>query len=128
MRTVGRVALVFSLLCLAGSAVRLFSRTTVTDCVGTSCTSWDCGSLVSPRDGMALREDAAKNGFSFRGRDLAGDRMGEECARQRPDPLPFYGVCLAGLGLVVVAVTSWRSGPGRTGARRPPPTARAPVL
>jgi hypothetical protein len=120
MRTVGRVALVFSLVCLAVSAFSLRSRTTVSDCVGTSCTSWDCGSLLSPRGSTELRQDAAERGFSFRGRDIAGDRVGTECARQRPDSRPFFGVLLAGLGLVVVAVTSWRPRPRASGAEPSP--------
>jgi hypothetical protein len=113
MRALGKVALVLSLLCVAFSAYVLAEPEVMKIClVGSSegasdpydgCGETNCGSAAFPGD---------VDGPSFQ--NCSGGPGGASASAA------LLGMGLAGLGLVVVAATSWRTAPrGRTGSGPP---------
>ena len=103
MRAVGKVALVLSLLCVVVSAYSLATPMKAGFCWSDPCPPLvNCGSAAFAGD--VDRPDFGNCSSSASGAGAQG---------------ALIGMGLAGLGLVVVAATSWRSPPRRTRGRAP---------
>ena len=92
MRIARIVAFVFTGLCLIVAVLSLVMPTESTFSTGAERYSWTCGSAAFPK------------------RHTEFDRMDDvlNCTGGTPASAALYTVVLAGLGLGVVALTSWR--------------------
>lgn len=102
MRRARFVAFAFTTLCLVVATVSLVLPTESTFTRGTESYTWTCGSAAFPKTAAEF--------------DRSDDIL--NCTGATPASTALYAVILAGVGLGVVALTSWRL--------RVPPPPRAP--
>lgn len=92
MRATRTAAAAFTVVCLLIAGYSMLSSTSLQTCVGSTCSTVDCGSPAFPK---AL--------FDFDSPDDAAN-----CAGATSASVGLYGVLLAGLGLGVLALTARR--------------------